>query len=212
MAPTTKKLYRGWQSSAWSFLQDQWRLQKLTAIVFNWDHQAIIDQRPSQTPECTLIPGHSLHKQKQKLLGGKLGIPSPQDWDPLTLLKKSHRYHVWFILWYMLFCVCETSKLTLIYGLLWVKNLHFWLLDLSVKTLYWPGLHKLWYPVVRDMSTWSKFGAHGERGDVFLFSNLGALWFSENLIRYSLHICLREVKNNLFSFKNSYLRHFSWRF
>ena len=38
-----------------------------------------------------------------------------------------------------------------------------------------PGLHKLWYPVVRDMSTWSKFGAHGERGDVFLFSNLGAL-------------------------------------
>ena len=132
-----KKLYRGWQSSAWSFLQDQWRLQKLTAIVFNWDHQAIIDQRPSQTPECTLIPGHSLHKQKQKLLGGKLGILSPQDWDPLTLLKKSHRYHVWFILWYMLFCVCETSKLTLIYGLLWVKNLHFWLLDLSVKTLYW---------------------------------------------------------------------------
>ena len=37
------------------------------------------------------------------------------------------------------------------------------------------GLHKLWYPVVRDMSTWSKFGAHGENGDVFLFSNLGAL-------------------------------------
>ena len=30
-----------------------------------------------------------------------------------------------------------------------------------------PGLHKLWYPVVRDRSTWSKFGAHGERGDVF---------------------------------------------
>ena len=38
-----------------------------------------------------------------------------------------------------------------------------------------PGLHKLWYPVVRDMSMWSKFGAHGEHGDVFLFSNLGAL-------------------------------------
>ena len=48
------------------------------------------------------------------------------------------------------------------------------------------------------MSTWSKFGAHGEHGDVFLFSNLGALWFLENLIRYSLHICLREVKNNFF--------------
>ena len=65
------------------------------------------------------------------------------------------------------------------------------------------GLHKLWYPGIRDMSTWSKFGAHGEHGDVFLFSILGALWFSENLIRYSLHVCLREVKNNLFSFKHS---------
>ena len=80
------------------------------------------------------------------------------------------------------------------------------------KTIVYSGLHKLWYPVVRDRSTWSKFGAHGEHGDVFLFSNLGALWFSENLIRYSLHVCLREVKNNLFSFKHSYLRHFSWRF
>ena len=38
-----------------------------------------------------------------------------------------------------------------------------------------PGLHKLWYPGIRDTSTWSKFGAHGEHGDVFLFSNLGAL-------------------------------------
>ena len=37
------------------------------------------------------------------------------------------------------------------------------------------GLHKLWYPGIRDRSTWSKFGAHGEHGDVFLFSNLGAL-------------------------------------
>ena len=74
------------------------------------------------------------------------------------------------------------------------------------------GLYKLWYPSIRDTSTWSKFGAHGEHGDVFLFSNLGALWFSENLIRYSLHVCLREVKNNHFSFKHSYLRHFSWQF
>ena len=38
-----------------------------------------------------------------------------------------------------------------------------------------PGLHKLWYPGIQDASTWSKFGAHGEHGDVFLFSNLGAL-------------------------------------
>ena len=43
-----------------------------------------------------------------------------------------------------------------------------------------PGLHKLWYPSIRDTRTWSKFGAHGELGDVFLFSNLGGLWFSEN--------------------------------
>ena len=74
------------------------------------------------------------------------------------------------------------------------------------------GLHKLWYPGIRDTSTWSMLGAHREHGDVFLFSNLGALWFSENLIRHSLHICLREVKNNLFSFKHPHLRHFSWRF
>ena len=37
------------------------------------------------------------------------------------------------------------------------------------------GLHKLWYPSIRDTSTWSKLGAHGEHGDVFLFSNVGAL-------------------------------------
>ena len=37
------------------------------------------------------------------------------------------------------------------------------------------GLHKLWYPSIRDTSTWSKFRAQGEHGDVFLFSNLGAL-------------------------------------
>ena len=75
-------------------------------------------------------------------------------------------------------------------------------IDESTKYIL-SGLHKLWYPSIRDTSKWSKFGAHGEHGDVFLFSNLGALWFSENLIRYSLHICLREVKNNLFSFKHS---------
>ena len=37
------------------------------------------------------------------------------------------------------------------------------------------GLHKLCYPTIWDRSTWSKFRAHGEHGDVFLFSNLGAL-------------------------------------
>ena len=45
----------------------------------------------------------------------------------------------------------------------------------SEHTCTHTGLHKLWYPGIRDTSTWSKFGAHGEHGDVFLFSNLGAL-------------------------------------
>ena len=50
---------------------------------------------------------------------------------------------------------------------------------------------------------------HVENMEMFsLFFNLGALGFSENLIRYSLHICLREVKNNLVSFRH-YLWHFS---
>ena len=81
-----------------------------------------------------------------------------------------------------------------------------------IKSILHPGLHNLFHSTIQDGSTWSKFGARGEHGDVFLFSNLCVLWFSENLIRYSLHVCLREVKNNLFSFKHSYLRHFSWRF
>ena len=46
---------------------------------------------------------------------------------------------------------------------------------LSNRFLLLPGLHKLWYPSIRDTSTWSKFGAHGEHGDIFLFSNLGVL-------------------------------------
>ena len=28
-----------------------------------------------------------------------------------------------------------------------------------ILSLLWPGLHKLWYPGIRDTSTWSKFGA-----------------------------------------------------
>ena len=30
-----------------------------------------------------------------------------------------------------------------------------------------PGLHNLFHPTIRNGSTWSKFGAHGEHGDVF---------------------------------------------
>ena len=79
------------------------------------------------------------------------------------------------------------------------NNQHNKCIGMSLSWCWWvAGLHKLWYPGIRDTSTRSKFGAHGELGDVFLFSNLGALWFSESLIRYSLHVCLREVKNNLF--------------
>ena len=44
-----------------------------------------------------------------------------------------------------------------------------------------PGLHKLCNPTIRDGSTWSKFGARGEHGDVFLSS---------------------QVKNSLFSFRH----------
>ena len=40
---------------------------------------------------------------------------------------------------------------------------------------YGTELHKLWYPGIRDTSTWRKFGAYGEHGDVFLFFNFGAL-------------------------------------
>ena len=32
------------------------------------------------------------------------------------------------------------------------------------------GLHNLFHPTIRDGSTWSKFGARGEHGDIFLFS------------------------------------------
>ena len=55
-----------------------------------------------------------------------------------------------------------------------------WHLNLTFQVTCVAGMHKLWYPSIWDTSTWSKFGAHGEHGYVFLFSNLGALWFSEN--------------------------------
>ena len=52
-------------------------------------------------------------------------------------------------------------------------------IDLSQKTTCYPygrvrlptGLHKLCYPTIWDRSTWSKLGAYGEHGDIFLFSN-----------------------------------------
>ena len=76
------------------------------------------------------------------------------------------------------------------------------------------GLHKLWYPGIRDRSTWGKFGAHGEHGDVFLFSNLGALGFSENhaLVLWSIAYLFMGSQEQFFSFRHTYLRHFSCRF
>ena len=47
--------------------------------------------------------------------------------------------------------------------------------DMLYTEFQFPGLHNLFHPTIRDGSTWSKFGAHGEHGDAFLFSNLGAL-------------------------------------
>ena len=44
-----------------------------------------------------------------------------------------------------------------------------------LKIYFLSGLHKLCHLTIRDGSTWSKFGARGEHGDVFLFSNLVAL-------------------------------------
>ena len=82
----------------------------------------------------------------------------------------------------------------------------------NLKVVVWlsscpsPGLHNSFHPTIRDGSTWRTWRCF----PILLLT--GALWFSENFIRYSLHVCLREVKNNFFSFKHSYLRHFSWRF
>ena len=58
-----------------------------------------------------------------------------------------------------------------------------------------PGLHNLCHPTIRDGSMWSKFGARGEHGVVFLFSNLGVLWFSENR---ALCSCLNKYIHCMF--------------
>ena len=49
----------------------------------------------------------------------------------------------------------------------------------SSCTIWTTELHNSFHPTIRDGSTWSKFGARGEHGDVFLFSNLGTLWLGK---------------------------------
>ena len=104
--------------------------------------------------------------------------------------------HVVIVLWLFLH-VFNHSPTSFVFSVNKLKSLPLFCNFPSFSAVLGPGLHKLWYPGIRDTSTWSKFGAHGEHGDVFLFSNLSALWFSENLIRYSLDVCLREVENTL---------------
>ena len=58
-----------------------------------------------------------------------------------------------------------------------------------------PGLHNSFNPAIQDGSMWSKFGARGEHGVVFLFSNLGVLWFSENR---ALCSCLNKYIHCMF--------------
>ena len=47
--------------------------------------------------------------------------------------------------------------------------------NICLQPIYNSGLHNLCHPIIRDGSTWSKSRARGEHGNVFLFSNLGAL-------------------------------------
>ena len=53
------------------------------------------------------------------------------------------------------------------------------LVPLVFHTQHWlgPVTHHLDLYTIRDGSTWSKFGARGEHGDVFLFSKKSKLTF-----------------------------------
>ena len=52
-----------------------------------------------------------------------------------------------------------------------------------LKTHPGPGLHELWYPGIRDTSTWSKLGAHGEHGEVFSVLQLRCALILRELIQ-----------------------------
>ena len=53
-----------------------------------------------------------------------------------------------------------------------------------VQRLIATGLHKSFHPTIRDGSTWNKFGARGEHGDVFLFSNSQEQFFFLQTLLY----------------------------
>ena len=105
-------------------------------------------------------------------------------------------FHLWQSFTCSSQCSCHNSSSGLLYSHRQIKNLlsHSYCCTIINKEcsqaetkviLAWDvalqldrlstGLHNSFHPTIRDGSTWSKFGARGEHGDVFLFSNLGAL-------------------------------------
>ena len=74
----------------------------------------------------------------------------------------------------MMFC-SMVRRMTVMMSMVMMPMVMMPMVMMPMVTMPMAGLHKLRYPGIQDMSTWSKFGAHGEHGDVFLFSNLGAL-------------------------------------
>ena len=61
------------------------------------------------------------------------------------------------------------------------------------------GVHKSFHLTIRDGSTWSKFGARGEHGDV--------LRFSTEVFSGSPTSGSWEVKNSIFSYASSSTLH-----
>ena len=64
----------------------------------------------------------------------------------------------------------------------------------------WAGLHNFCHPTIRNGSTWSKFGARGEDGDVFLFScSFVDVWIEIYIA------CLFKVSQEQFFFLQTFL-------
>ena len=54
--------------------------------------------------------------------------------------------------------------------------------DANLKLTH-PIMHNSFHPTIRDGSTWSKFGARGEHGDIFLFSTV---FFPSDTLMYGI--------------------------